>query len=72
VNVSFDTDKRDKTLEERGLDFGDSGKVFAGRTSTTPDARSNYGEDRFITMGHLNGRCVVLVWTPRHGTARVV
>jgi len=72
VNISFDTDKRDKTLAERALDFGDTGKVAAGRTSTLPDTRKGYGEDRFITMGRLNGRCVVFVWTPRHGTRRII
>lgn len=72
MNVSFDTSKRDKTFEERRLDFGDSGKVFASRISTLTDTRNDYGEDRFITMGHLGGRCVVLVWTPRHGTRRII
>jgi uncharacterized DUF497 family protein len=71
VDISFDTNKRDKTLAERGLDFGDSGKVFAGLTSTVPDTRQDYGEDRFITIGYLEGRCVVLAWTPRHGTRRI-
>lgn len=72
VNISFDTNKRDKTLQERGLDFGDAGKIFAGLTRTLPDTRKDYGEDRYITMGHIGTVCVVLVWTPRDGTRRII
>ena len=46
--------------------------MFAGRTVTVQDARRHYGEDRFITAGHLAGRCVVLVWTPRGEARRII
>ena len=69
MDISFDPAKRSETLERRRLVFADAGEVFAGRTVTVQDKRRDYGEDRFITAGHLRGRCVVLVWTPR-GAAR--
>ncbi len=72
MDVSFDPVKRAETLKHRGLDFADAGEVFAGRTVTVRDARHDYGEDRFITAGHLAGRCVVLVWTPRGGARRII
>jgi uncharacterized DUF497 family protein len=72
LEVSFDPAKRAETLARRGLDFADAEKVFEGRTVTAQDRRRDYGEDRFITAGHLGDRCVVLVWTPRHGTRRVI
>ncbi len=72
MEISFDTEKRAKTLENRGLDFADAGAVFAGRTITVQDLRQDYGEDRYITAGHLGGICVVLVWTPRDGARRVI
>ena len=50
----------------------DAGLVFAGRTITVQDARRDYGEDRFITAGHLAGRCIVLVWTPRGEARRII
>ena len=40
-------------------------EVFAGATLTVEDDRKDYGEDRFITIGFLDGRMVVLVWTLR-------
>jgi hypothetical protein len=30
--------------------------MFAGRTVTVQDMRRAFGEDRFITAGHLGGR----------------
>jgi hypothetical protein len=72
VDISFDPAKRAETLKQRGLDFADAGEVFTGRTITVRDARRDYGEDRFITAGHLAGRCVVLVWTPRDGARRII
>ncbi len=72
MEIEFDQNKRIKTLVERGLDFADAGKVFAGITATAPDTRKNYGEHRFITMGLLDGRMVVLVWTKRGEKRRII
>ena len=72
MDISFDPAKRATVLEHRGLDFADAGEVFMGDVMTVQDVRRDYGEDRFITAGYLNGRCVVLVWTPRNGTRRII
>ena len=47
-------------------------EVFAGDTLTVEDDRQDYGEKRFITIGFLDRRMVILVWTPRAGTCRIV
>jgi len=51
MNLEFDQDKRDKTLQERGLDFALAAEVFAGVHFTGQDTRVDYVEDRFITVG---------------------
>ena len=61
MQIEFDTDKREKTLAERGLDFARAGEVFGAPLLTMPDTRVNYGEPRFITFGLLDGRWTVLV-----------
>jgi uncharacterized DUF497 family protein len=68
VRVEFDPAKREKTLAERRIDFARAGEVFAGRHLTAADTRS-YSEARDISVGRLDGRLVVIVWTPR-GEAR--
>ena len=70
--LEFDTGKRDKTLAERGLDFARAGEVFSGVTATVVDTRSDYGEPRLNTVGMLDGRLVVLVWTPRGEVRRII
>jgi uncharacterized DUF497 family protein len=72
VDISFDPQKRAETLRHRGLDFADAGLVFASRTVTIQDLWRDYGEDRFITAGHIGQRCVVLVSTPRDRARRII
>jgi len=70
--ISYDPAKRDETLEERGLDFADAEKVFDSLLIENPDDRFDYGEERFITVGFLGERMVVLVWTPRGEDRHVI
>jgi uncharacterized protein len=65
VKVEFDAAKRQAILDNRGLDMARSDEIFTGATLTIPDERKDYGEPRFITIGRLDGRMVVAVWTPR-------
>jgi hypothetical protein len=72
MEIEFDQDKRDKTLQERGLDFARAVEVFAGIHFTGQDTRMHYVEDRFISVGWLDARLVVLVWTPRGEVRRII
>ena len=63
--VSYDPAKRAKTLAERGLDFEDAIFVFEGVTVEVDDLRKNYGERRVVCYGLLDGRLVVVGYTPR-------
>ena len=56
---------RGRTFAERGLDFEDAEKVFAGVTVQVEDTRHAYGERRIICFGRLEGRIVVVGYTPR-------
>ena len=44
----------------------------AGGTLTVEDDRRGYGENRFITVGFLDGMMVVLVRTPRDEALRII
>ncbi|MCF8478564.1 MAG: BrnT family toxin [Pseudolabrys sp.] len=72
VTVTFDEPKRDLTLKHRGLDFVRAAEMFAGLTATIVDERFDYGETRFITAGHLDGRLVVTVWTQRDEARHII
>ncbi len=70
--VEFDPIKRNATLAERGLDFARAAEVFIGKHFTHLDDRRDYLEDRYISVGWLDARLVVLVWTQRGETRRVI
>ena len=71
MRISYDPAKRQKTLDERGLDFEDASLVFAGLTFEVEDTRRDYGETRIICYGHLAGRLVVIGYTPRGAVRHV-
>lgn len=72
MKLDFDSAKRDKTLAERGLDFTRAEEIFSGPVLSKEDDRFDYGEKRIITFGNLDGYMVVIVWTPRGATRRII
>lgn len=72
MQIEFNQAKRDKTLQERGLDFARAEEVFSGPVLSSEDKRFDYAEQRFITFGWLDGRRVVLVWTQRGEARRII
>jgi uncharacterized DUF497 family protein len=72
MRISYDPAKREVTLRARGLDFEDARLVFAGLVLQQVDARSDYGEERVISVGHLHGRMVVVVWTQRRELRHII
>ena len=71
MRITFDPAKRETTCRERGLDFADAVTVFAGMTLEVEDTRQNYGETRIICFGWLEGRMVVVGYTPRGAVRHV-
>ena len=71
MRVTYDPAKRQRTFEERGLDFEDATTVFAGVTLDVKDLRKDYGETRIICYGLLRDRLVVVGYTPRGASRHV-
>lgn len=65
MRLTWDEPKRQRTLAERGLDFADAAELFGGITHTFEDTRREYPERRFVTVGLLQGRLVILVYALR-------
>jgi uncharacterized DUF497 family protein len=72
MRITCDAAKRRRTLAERGLDMRRAKEVFAGVHFTRADDRFDYGEPRFVTVGMLDSRLVVFVWTPRRSARRII
>jgi uncharacterized DUF497 family protein len=72
MTVEWDEAKRRANVQKHGLDFVGIAEVFGGLTATMEDDRHPYGEQRFITLGLLSGRVVVVVHTERADRIRVI
>jgi hypothetical protein len=72
MDLTWDDEKRRRTLELRGLDFADCVLVFAAPTFSFADDREDYGEDRYITVGVLRGDFVLVVHTERGNSTRII
>lgn len=70
--VSFDPEKRDAILAQRGLDLRRGIEVFDGTVLTIEDDRFDYGEQRFQTLGMLGDRIVMVVWTQRPHARHII
>jgi uncharacterized protein len=64
--------KRAINLKDHGLDFIDAPRVFESVTFTFEDARFDYGEQRFETLGLLAGVPVSIVHTESEDEIRVI
>lgn len=65
MQITYDPQKREKALQDGGLDFADAAIVFQGVTLEVEDIRKDYGEQRIICFGLLAARMVVVGYTPR-------
>ena len=72
MKIIYDPVKRAVTLAERGMDFEDAVELFRGDTLDFPDDRRDYGELRMLTVGHLRGRMMIVIWTPRGSSRHVI
>jgi uncharacterized DUF497 family protein len=72
VTIVWEDAKNRANRERHGLAFEDVWLVFESPTVTFVDDRRDYGEIRYVTLGLLAGRVVVVVHTPRGDTTRII
>ncbi|MFN0192673.1 MAG: BrnT family toxin [Aestuariivirga sp.] len=72
MKLTWDEAKRQATLNERGLDFADAVEAFGHREYIIEDTRRDYGERRYVSVGHIGNRLCVVVWTPRLGGRHII
>jgi uncharacterized protein len=63
MHFEWDADKQAENLRKHGLDFADVATVFQHPRLTWLDTREDYGEDRWGSLGMLQGRVVVLIYS---------
>ncbi len=72
MKFMWDEAKQRANLAKHGFDFADAETVFTGMTYTFGDDRTYYGENRFITLGMLKGRVVLIAHTENDDEIRII
>ncbi|QZZ21394.1 BrnT family toxin [Leptothermofonsia sichuanensis E412] len=72
MKFTWDENKRQSNLGKHGFDFADAALVFEGATFTFEDDRYSYSEQRFITLGLLHDKVVVIAHTEVGDEVRVI
>jgi len=72
MEFAWDESKRVSNLRKHGIDFADVPEVFSRAIVTVEDDRFDYGEERFVTFGMLQGRVVAIVHTESENYIRII
>jgi uncharacterized protein len=72
MDFEWDEEKRLSNITKHGIDFISIETVFDGEIATIFDGRFEYGEDRFITFGLLDGHVVAVVHTETDTKIRII
>lgn len=62
MDFEWDADKAARNLRKHGVAFEDAARVFLD----SYDGRSDYGEDRWATIGQVYATVLYVVYTVRH------
>ena len=72
MEIEWDSDKNLINRRKHGFDFCDAPAIFTDYYLEKLDTRNDYGEDRWIALGHVHGVIAVLVYTERNGKLRPI
>jgi uncharacterized DUF497 family protein len=72
MRFEWDDAKNEANRRKHGLDFGDAAAVFSDPTLTFADLRHSYDEPRYLTLGMLAGRMVIIAHTQRDDATRII
>jgi uncharacterized DUF497 family protein len=66
--VQFEWDERKCriNIKKHGIDFLDVSEIFQGPMLVNLDEKNDYGEDRYVGIGFLRNKAVVMVFTEKH------
>ena len=72
TSFEWDENKRLANIDKHGIDFADAVKIFDGFITKKQDTRADYGEERFIAVGLLNGIEIAVIHTIRGDKTRII
>lgn len=72
-SFEWDEDKNQANIRKHGVSFARAQKIFSSPVFSWLDDRIDYGEDRYITLGVVDGIAVlVVVHTDENDITRII
>lgn len=71
MKFEWNDEKRRQNISKHGMDLIYAALIFEGPTLTKIYDRLEYGEERLISLGLVNGTAFVVVQTQRRGHIRL-
>lgn len=68
----WDEEKARSNLAKHKVSFEIAVRIFLGPRLEVLDAREGGGEERYISLGEVDARCLVVVHTPRGERTRII
>ena len=65
MNFEWDENKNRTNIEKHGFDFADAEEMFRGALLIRPDIDEDYGEERWIGIGMIQGRIAFVAFAER-------
>lgn len=72
MKLEYDEEKRQETLQTRGIDLLYAALIFEGPTLTKIDDRKDYGEVRRISLGLIDDTPYIVIHTQRGENTRLI
>jgi uncharacterized protein len=73
MNFEWDENKNSENIRKHGFDFADAWEIFELPMLAVADTREAYSENRFVGVGFLRQRVVLIVFAIREGdTIRII
>lgn len=72
MEFEWDPAKRRTNLAKHGVDFEDAARIFDGPVFERLDDREDYGEDRMLAFGEIDGLILAVVYADRGPVRRII
>lgn len=72
MEFEWNESKRNDVIKKRGVDILYAALIFENPVLSRPDNRQDYGEERLVSLGLVDGEPYIVVHTERNGITRLI
>jgi uncharacterized DUF497 family protein len=72
IGYEWDDSKEEQNIIKHSIDFELAVLIWESVTVSEMDGRFDYGEERFFTIGEVEGRTIAVVFTWRQANRRII